>query len=69
MKPADVSRFRGLNNVSDPMRLDAGWLTVARNVHVTDQDAIERREGASRCTPPARSRPPTARATTSACTT
>lgn len=45
MKPADVSRFRGLNNVSDPMRLDAGWLTVARNVHVTDQDAIERREG------------------------
>lgn len=41
----DVTRFRGLNNVSDPMRLDAGWLTVARNVHVTDQDAIERREG------------------------
>lgn len=45
MKPSDVARFRGLNNVSDPMRLDAGWLTVARNVHITDQDAIERREG------------------------
>lgn len=43
----DVTRFRGLNNRTDPMRLGLSWLTVARNVNITDEGGIERRDGYS----------------------
>ncbi len=40
-----LDRFKGLNNVTDPMRLDMGWLTQADNIHVTDSGALTKREG------------------------
>lgn len=40
-----VSAFKGLNNVSDPMRLDMGWLAHADNVNVTNTGALTKREG------------------------
>ncbi len=40
-----LSAFKGLNNVSDPMRLDMGWLTQADNLNVTDTGALTKREG------------------------
>lgn len=40
-----ITRFRGLNNVSDPLRLGMQWLRTADNLHVTDTGALERREG------------------------
>lgn len=40
-----IDRFMGLNNVSDPMRLDMGWLEIAENVNVTDTGSLEDREG------------------------
>lgn len=54
---AAVTRFRGLNNVSDPLRLGMEWLRTADNLHVTDTGALERREGYSRvlaCAPAGR---------------
>lgn len=42
---ATFSRFKGLNNVTDPMRLDMAWLTQADNVHVTDTGALTKRDG------------------------
>lgn len=41
----NLSDFRGLNNVSDPMRLPLGWLVQADNINVTDSGAIARRKG------------------------
>lgn len=41
----DVTKFRGLNSVSDPMRLDMSWLVKADNVHITDSGAIAKRDG------------------------
>lgn len=43
-----VSTFRGLNNVSDPLRLDASWLVQADNVDITDTGGIRRRAGYTR---------------------
>lgn len=43
-----VSIFRGLNNVTDPMRLGLGWLVQADNVHITDTGGIAKRQGHSR---------------------
>lgn len=40
-----VDRFLGLNNVSDAMRLEFGWLDIADNVNVTDTGSLEAREG------------------------
>lgn len=41
----DIKQFRGLNNVSDPMRLDMTWLVQADNVNVTDSGAVAKRAG------------------------
>lgn len=40
-----ISRFKGLNNVSDPLRLGLGWLQRADDVLVTDSEAMVRRQG------------------------
>jgi hypothetical protein len=42
-----VDRFKGLNNVSDPMRLGLGWLATAENINITDTGAMEGRDGYS----------------------
>lgn len=42
-----ISSFRGLNNVSDPMRLGMEWLVQADNINITDRGAITKREGYS----------------------
>lgn len=42
-----IKRFRGLNNVSDPLRLDMSWLVQADNVNVSDTGAISNRDGYS----------------------
>jgi hypothetical protein len=41
----DVKKFKGLNNVSDPMRMDMSWLVQADNVNVTNTGAITKRQG------------------------
>lgn len=48
MPAPSISSFRGLNSVSDPLRLGLGWLTLANNINVTDTGAIAQREGYSR---------------------
>ena len=40
-----IDSFNGLNNVTDPMRLGASWLTLAENVDVTDSGGLVRRNG------------------------
>lgn len=45
MSRAPVSRFRGLNNTDDPVRLGLAWLSRADNVLVTNDGAIVRRPG------------------------
>lgn len=40
-----TSVFRGLNNVTDPLRLGLEWLVRADNVDITDAGAIARRRG------------------------
>jgi len=40
-----LKSFKGLNNVTDPMRLGVGWLTTANNVNITDTGAIAKRQG------------------------
>lgn len=40
-----IKTFRGLNNVTDPLRLGMGWLVTADNVNITDTGAIEKRDG------------------------
>lgn len=44
---AQIKQFKGLNNVSDPLRLDLSWLVTANNVNITDTGAIEKRLGYS----------------------
>lgn len=44
----EVKKFLGLNNVTDPLRLELGWLTRAENVDITDTGAMEVRKGYSR---------------------
>jgi len=41
----DIKQFRGLNNVSDPMRLDMTWLVTADNVNVVDSGGVSKRAG------------------------
>lgn len=47
MKAADlqITRFRGLNNVDDPVSLGLSWLTQADNINITSADKIARRDG------------------------
>ena len=40
-----ITSFRGLNNVTDPLRLDWRTLVKADNVNITDTGAIEKRDG------------------------
>ena len=40
-----IKRFKGLNNVSDPLRLGLGWLAAADNVNITDTGALQKRAG------------------------
>ncbi|MBF5006846.1 hypothetical protein [Diaphorobacter caeni] len=40
-----IREFKGLNNVTDPVRLGLPWLTVADNVDITESGAVRRREG------------------------
>ena len=42
-----IQAFRGLNNVTDPVRLKAGWLTRADNIDISDTGRITRRPGYS----------------------
>jgi len=41
----EIKAFTGLQNVSDPMRLDMASLITANNVNITDTGAISKREG------------------------
>ena len=43
----EIKRFKGLNNVSDPVRLGLGWLVQADNVDVTDTGQLVKRTGYS----------------------
>ena len=43
----NVSSFRGLNNVADPMGLGLDWLVQGDNVDVTDTGKLQRRLGYS----------------------
>lgn len=40
-----IKRFKGLNNVSDPLRLGMQWLARADNINITDTGAIVKRDG------------------------
>ncbi len=40
-----ISRFKGLNNVGDPLSLGLGWLSKADNVDITESGKIVRRDG------------------------
>lgn len=40
-----VKKFRGLNNVTDPLRLGLDWFVLADNVDVTDTGAVRKRTG------------------------
>lgn len=42
-----TKRFKGLNNVSDPLRLGLAWLAQADNVDITDTGALKKRAGYS----------------------
>jgi hypothetical protein len=48
MSSPAIDRFKGLNNVSDHLRLELGWLVTADNVDVTNTGGLSRREGYSR---------------------
>lgn len=47
LKDTDVTRWRGLNNKTDPLALGLSWLQVARNIDITDADKPQRRDGYS----------------------
>ncbi|MDD5375278.1 hypothetical protein [Acidithiobacillus sp.] len=40
-----ITSFKGLNNVTDPLRLDMRSLTQADNINITDTGAIAKRDG------------------------
>lgn len=40
-----ISVFKGLNTVSDPLRLGISWLAEATNIDITDTGAIKKRGG------------------------
>lgn len=45
---SSIKAFKGLNNVSDPLRLGMSWLQQADNVDITDTGALKKRSGYSR---------------------
>lgn len=45
MKDLKVTRFKGLNNMADPLDMGLSWLTTANNVNITDAGKIKRRDG------------------------
>lgn len=47
-KTTTLKRFKGLNNVSDPLRLGMDWLRVADNVDVSASGSLVRRPGYTR---------------------
>ena len=47
MATKKIKAFKGLQNVSDPLRLGLGWLAQADNVDITDTGALVRRHGYS----------------------
>jgi hypothetical protein len=47
MASSTLTQFRGLNNVTDPARLGAEWLTRADNVNITETGGVVRRKGFS----------------------
>jgi hypothetical protein len=50
IKRPKTSNFRGLNNITDPLRLNLGWLVQADNVDVTDKQQLVRGRGFTRKT-------------------
>lgn len=46
----ELTRFRGLNNVVDPMRLGPDWMVQADNIDITSTAGIRRSTGYSRLT-------------------
>lgn len=48
LKREPQNTFRGLNNVTDEMRLTKGWLTRADNINITPTQAVERMNGFTR---------------------
>jgi len=40
-----IRSFRGLNNVTDPIRLGVSWFVRADNVDVTESGGVKRRAG------------------------
>ncbi|MDP2323534.1 MAG: hypothetical protein Q8N51_05835 [Gammaproteobacteria bacterium] len=44
----NITAFKGINNVSDPLRLGLGWLVTANNVNVSDTGSLGVRDGYSR---------------------
>jgi hypothetical protein len=45
-----LDRFKGLNELVDPVRLEPGWLDVANNIDITDEESIRRRSGVTKIT-------------------
>lgn len=43
-----IDRFKGLNELADPVRLEPGWLDTANNVDITDEESIRRRPGVTK---------------------
>lgn len=43
-----LAKVKGLNNVSDPLRLGFAWLTQADNIDITDTGAVKKRLGYTR---------------------
>lgn len=48
LKASAITRFKGLNNVTDPLRQDASWLVQADNVDITDTGGLAKRTGYTR---------------------
>lgn len=44
----NITSFKGLNNVTDPLRLGMEWLAQADDVNITNTGAISKRDGYSR---------------------
>lgn len=43
----NITAFKGLNNISDPLRLGLEWLAQADNINISDTGAVSKRDGYS----------------------
>ena len=43
----NITAFKGLNNVTDPLRLGMEWLAQADNINISDTGAVSKRDGYS----------------------